>query len=144
MSPEYLKNLAKVSRLVFNQTGIYSAYTLTANVNYLLFWAYTVSFLPLAIGALFVWWLCIENVGERLLQLKSVPGRVALGSALLVALELVLMYAVQDTYLGTNFIQIFPPNIIGCLTYAFAFQYLLLFSVVPFFKLMLVFSNSRI
>jgi hypothetical protein len=132
----------KISALTYpliSKTSIYSAYRLTGNANYLYFWIYFLSFVPLALVSISFWYLCSGDLRKRVLRAKAGSMWITIGLVVLVVIGVDTLLLSQNSYVAVQSFAVFPPNIVGCFTYAFAFQFLVFFLAALLLKLMSLF-----
>jgi hypothetical protein len=139
---DYVLKIAAFTHPLLSKTSIYSAYQFTGNARYLYFWVYSLSFIPLTLITNLFWYLLSGDLRKRLLRAKAGSKWIVAGVALSLLIGTYTLYLSTNSYVSAHRSPLFPPNIIGCLAYAFAFQNFAFFQVGLLLKFMSLFIKS--
>jgi hypothetical protein len=132
---EVIHSLADSTNAIFQFTSISRVYATTRDEIYLYYWLYALVSLPLFLATMFlaIWF---SEISKGRFDTSAIFSRrtLTIGSGFVLVI-LFLCFGTVDTYTGHNFRQVFPPNLFGVFTYAFAFQGIAFFGFLPFVRI---------
>jgi hypothetical protein len=128
--------ISNFTHSLLSKTSIYSAYRLTGNVNYLYFWIYSLSFVPLTFVSILFWYLCSGDLRKRVLRARAISMWFAIGWVLLIVIGIYHLFMDLSSYVAGQGFTLFPPNVVGCFTFAFTFQFLMFLLIALLLKFM--------